>query len=74
VALRIQVGVQLALLLGGENVRIAVTDIRLTADQMRALDGASAPAPGFTIALAQPFVRRMVFGGNDVAGWRKPRR
>ena len=48
---------------------IAATDIRLSKDQMRRLDETSAPIPGFTSALAQPFIRRMVFGGHDVAGW-----
>lgn len=48
---------------------IAATDIRLSEDQMARLDTASAPAPGFSASLAQPFIRRMIFGGNDVAGW-----
>ncbi len=48
---------------------IASTSIRLTAGQMQRLDEASAPAPGFSSSLMQPFIRRMVFGGHDVAGW-----
>ena len=48
---------------------IAATNIRLSADQMKRLDELSAPAPGFTSALAQPFIRRMIFGGREVAGW-----
>ncbi len=48
---------------------IAATEIRLSADQMRRLNEASVPIPGFTSALAQPFIRLMVFGGHGVAGW-----
>ena len=48
---------------------IAATDFRPTDDQMRRLDEASAPVPGFSSALASPFIRRMVFGGHDVVGW-----
>ena len=48
---------------------LAATEIRLGDDQMSRLDEASAPAPGFTSALAAPMIRRMVFGGHDVAGW-----
>ncbi len=49
---------------------IAATDIRLSVDQMERLDTASAPALGFSSGLAMPMVRRMVFGGHDVAGWK----
>lgn len=52
---------------------IAATDIRLNPAQMQRLDDASAPVPGFTAALAQPFIRRMVFGGHDVSGWHEQR-
>ncbi len=48
---------------------IAATGIRLSDDQMDRLDGASAPAPGFSSGLAMPMIRRMVFGGHDVTGW-----
>lgn len=48
---------------------IAATEISLSSDQMQRLDQASAPTPGFSAALAQPFIRRMIFGGHDVAGW-----
>ncbi|MEG3084802.1 aldo/keto reductase [Sphingomonas sp. PB2P12] len=48
---------------------IAATEISLSRDQMQRLDDASAPTPGFTAALAQPFIRRMIFGGHAVAGW-----
>ena len=50
---------------------IAAAAIRMTADQLQRLDQASAPAPGFTAALAQPSIRRMIFGGQQVAGWQE---
>ena len=53
---------------------IAATKIRLSPGQMKRLDDASAPAPGFTSGLAQPAIRRMVYGGQDVAGWDEQRR
>ncbi|MES2143979.1 MAG: aldo/keto reductase [Pseudomonadota bacterium] len=52
---------------------IAATDITLTLDQMDRLDAVSASAMGFSASLAQPMIRRMVFGGNDVAGWSETR-
>jgi len=48
---------------------IAATDIRLHPEQMQRLDAASAPAQGFTASLAQPFIRRMIFGGHEVVRW-----
>jgi aryl-alcohol dehydrogenase-like predicted oxidoreductase len=48
---------------------IAATEIRLSAEMMKRLDEASAPSMGFSASLSQPFIRRMVFGGQDVAGW-----
>ncbi len=48
---------------------IAATEIDLSEGQMTRLNEASAPAPGFSAGLASPMIRRMVFGGNDVAGW-----
>ncbi len=48
---------------------IAASDITLSPAQMARLDAASAPAMGFSASLTQPFIRRMVFGGNDVTGW-----
>ncbi len=53
---------------------IAATDIRLSGDAMKRLDDASAPALGFSAGLTQPSIRRMVFGGHDVAGWHEQRR
>ncbi len=52
---------------------IAATEIQLSAVQMKRLDDASAPALGFSSGLTQPAVRRMVFGGHDVAGWSEQR-
>ncbi len=48
---------------------LAAVELTLTADQMTRLNDASALVPGFTDSLAAPFIRRMVFGGNDVRGW-----
>lgn len=48
---------------------IAAAGLRLGVEQLRRLDEASAPMPGFTATLASPSVRRMVFGGRDVRGW-----
>ena len=52
---------------------IAATDIRLTSAQMQRLDEASAPALGFSSGLVQPAIRRMIFGGHEVAGWSERR-
>jgi aryl-alcohol dehydrogenase-like predicted oxidoreductase len=52
---------------------IAAAEIRLGADAMLRLDEASATAPGFSASLTQPSIRRMVFGGHDVAGWGEQR-
>ncbi|MCW1920748.1 aldo/keto reductase [Rhodobacter sp. KR11] len=48
---------------------LAAAEITLSADQMARLEAVSTPAMGFTAALAQPAIRRMVFGGNAVRGW-----
>ena len=48
---------------------IAATEVVLNEAQMNRLTEASAPGPGFTAALTSPMIRRMVFGGRDVAGW-----
>ena len=48
---------------------IAASEITLSKDQMTRLTEASAPAPGFSVGLVSPMIRRMVFGGNDVTGW-----
>ncbi len=48
---------------------MAAAEIRLNDDQMARLDEISVPALGFSASLALPMIRRMVFGGNEVAGW-----
>ena len=48
---------------------IAATDIRRDEAQLTRLNEASAPTAGFSSGLMAPFIRRMVFGGHDVAGW-----
>ncbi len=50
---------------------IAATGIVLSPDHMTRLDQASAPPLGFSSGLTAPFVRRMVFGGQDVTGWKE---
>ena len=50
---------------------IATTAFALTDEQMSRLNAASAPQPGFTLGLTAPAIRRMVFGGNEVSGWRE---
>ncbi len=61
-------------LVGARNVsqlesNIAATDVRLSTEQRSRLDDLSAPPMGFSSGLTVPFIRRMVFGGNDVIGW-----
>jgi len=48
---------------------IAATEIVLSESQLSRLNAASATPPGFSAGLTAPAIRRMVFGGNDVAGW-----
>jgi hypothetical protein len=36
---------------------------------MTRLDQVSANAGGFSANLTSPMIRRMVYGGHDVAGW-----
>ena len=50
---------------------IAATAFALTDEQMSRLNAASAPQPGFTLGLTAPAIRRMVFGGTEVSGWRE---
>jgi aryl-alcohol dehydrogenase-like predicted oxidoreductase len=52
---------------------IAATEFELSTEQMARLSDASAPQPGFSAGLTAPMIRRMVFGGNDVAGWLEQR-
>lgn len=62
------VGVRTAAQLAGN---IAAAAFQLSDEQMSRLNAASAPTPGFTLGLTAPAIRRMVFGGNDVSGWRE---
>lgn len=48
---------------------LAAPDIHLTDDQKERLDRVSAPTPGFSASLTSPMIRRMVYGGHDVAAW-----
>ncbi len=48
---------------------LASTEFELSPEQMSRLNEASVPQPGFSAGLATPQIRRMVFGGNNVAGW-----
>ena len=48
---------------------VAAAEIHLSEEQMGTLNEASATAPGFGAGLTMPFIRRMVFGGHDIAGW-----
>ena len=48
---------------------IAATEITLSELQTKRLDDVSAPTPGFGASLTAPAIRRMIFGGNDVARW-----
>lgn len=50
---------------------IAAAAFQLSDEQMSRLNAASAPTPGFTLGLTAPMIRRMVFGGNNVSGWRE---
>ncbi len=48
---------------------VAAARLRLDDGQMARLDEASALPPGFSSGLTSRPVRRMIFGGHDVAGW-----
>jgi aryl-alcohol dehydrogenase-like predicted oxidoreductase len=50
---------------------IAATDILLSSAQLQTLNNVSEPAVSFSAGLALPMIRKMVFGGNDVLGWRE---
>lgn len=60
------IGVRDAAQLAGN---LVATEFALSDDQMSRLNEASAPVAGFSASLTAPMIRRMVFGGNDVAGW-----
>jgi aryl-alcohol dehydrogenase-like predicted oxidoreductase len=48
---------------------IAAAEIVLTDDQMERLNAASAPPYSFSSSLTTRGIRKMIFGGNVVAGW-----
>ena len=48
---------------------IAAAEIFLTDDQMERLNAASAPPYSFSSSLTTRGIRKMIFGGNVVAGW-----
>ena len=48
---------------------LAAADLVLSAEQMKRLDEASAPTPGFSAMLTSRETRRMVHGGHLVTGW-----
>ncbi|MDF5890240.1 aldo/keto reductase [Pseudomonas syringae pv. syringae] len=48
---------------------IAATNLLLTNTQLERLNKASEPSSGFSASLTSSFIRRMIFGGHDVAGW-----
>ncbi len=49
---------------------IAAVEIELSDDQMARLDEAGMPPPTFSSSLVTPQIRRMVYGGRSVTGWR----
>ena len=52
---------------------LAATDFVLSDAQMRLLDEASAPTPGFSAMLTSRDTRKMVHGGHSVRGWAEQR-
>lgn len=48
---------------------IAAAEVRLSDVQMARLNDASTPTPVFSSSLADPMIRKMVFGSNEVVGW-----
>jgi aryl-alcohol dehydrogenase-like predicted oxidoreductase len=51
---------------------LEASSLKLTGAQMQRLDRSTELEPGVGMALTQPNIRRMVFGGNDVTGWDVP--
>lgn len=49
---------------------IGSLDIGFTPEQQRALEEAGAPEPVYPYPIFSPTIRRMVFGGSEVEGWR----
>lgn len=48
---------------------MAALNITLSEDQKQRLNAVSAPDESFSSALTAPAVRKMLYGGHDVAGW-----
>ena len=48
---------------------LASLDLRLTPEQLRALDESSALDPAFPYGIFTPMVNHSIFGGNTVQGW-----
>ena len=48
---------------------LAAAVVRLSGDHLQRLNAASAPPPSFGSGLTARPIRKMVFGGHDVAGW-----
>ena len=49
---------------------LAALDISFTADQLTALEQASAQEPAFPYAAFNSDIKRTIFGGTDVKEWR----
>ena len=52
---------------------LAATDLALSEEQLKLLDEASAPTPGFSAMLHSRDTRKMVHGGHSVSGWDEQR-
>lgn len=52
---------------------LAATDLALSEEQLKLLDEASAPTPGFSAMLTSRDTRKMVHGGHSVSGWDEQR-
>lgn len=48
---------------------LAALDLNLSLESLSILDKASDRSLSFTDTLASPYIRKMVYGGNDVRGW-----
>ena len=50
---------------------IMAASLGLDDDQMNRLNEVSKPTDGFTSSLASPMIRKMLYGGHDVTGWKE---
>ena len=50
---------------------MAAVEIALNADQLTRLDESSMPTPTFSSSLVTPQIRRRIYGGQTVTGWRE---